>query len=792
MKFSKEWLQEWIDIKLSTEKLVAQLTMSGLEVDAVIPVANEFSKVVVAEVLEVKPHPNADKLRICKVNIGNDIVEIICGAANVSEKMKVPAALLGAEFPDNFKIKKAKLRGVESSGMICSAKELGLAETSTGIMELSVDAPVGVDFREYLKLNDDQTIDIDLTPNRGDCTSIAGIAREVATLNRCKYIVPKINSVKPTCKDTFSIKLTAQEACPRYVGRVIRNINTNATTPLWLQERLRRCGIRSIDPVVDVTNYVLLELGQPMHAFDLAKLTENIEIRFAKPKEKLVLLSDDKVTLTPETLVIADAEKPLAIAGVMGGKESGVTAETKDIFLESAFFEPIQITKSARCYGLQTDSSYRFERGVDFQLQEKAMERATQLLLEIVGGEAGPICEKHSAKHLPKQKTIKLRPERIEKILGLKIPDKTAQDILIRLGMEVVKNNQAWSITVPSFRFDCNIEVDLVEEVARVYGYEKIPAHAYKAALHVPLMSAAIIPLKRLRFLLQDRDYHEIITYSFIDEKEQKLLDPSHEAIPLVNPIASNMAVMRTNLWPGLLNTLIYNLHRQQNRVRLFETGLRFYKKNKKIEQQKVMSGLIYGSVCSEQWGVEERQADFFDIKADIEALLSLTEELADFEFRPATHPALHPGKSAEIFRRNQSVGQVGALHPSVAHQMGFKKPVYLFELLLEGIQQKTVPSYQPISKFPAIRRDLAFVVDKQISAQTISATISQKVGNLLVNLSIFDIYQGENIELNKKSVALALTLQHSSRTLNDNEVNRIVEDVIALLKDKLGAKLRH
>lgn len=791
MKFSKQWLEKLTNTVFATEKLVTQLTMAGLEVDAVTPVAGDFSDVVVGEVIAVSPHPNADKLKLCTVDIGQpEKLSIICGANNVYCNMKAAVAQIGAVLPGNVKIKKAKLRGVASCGMLCSEKELGLAENSVGIMELPQDAPIGEDFRTYMELND-VAIEVALTPNRGDCASLIGIAREITAINHASYVSPKIEPITAEITDNLTVKLLAAPACPKYVGRVIKDVNLQAKTPLWMQERLRRSGIRSLNPVVDVTNYVLLELGQPMHAFNLAELTQNIVVRFAKPEEKLKLLNGDIVELTPETLVIADQDKPLALAGIMGGQESAVTATTKDIFLESAFFDSVQIAKTARFYGLQTDSSYRFARGVDYQLQIPAIERATQLLLDIVGGKAGPIVTESVNQYLPKQQVITFRLQRVARILGIQIAAKTIQDILQNLGMQVDTSNESWQVTIPSYRFDCTREIDLIEEVARIYGYENIPATTFAASLCALPIEKNKISSQRIRCLLQDRDYHEVITYSFVDAKLQKLLDPEQEPLTLVNPIADNMAVMRTNLWPGLINTLIYNVHHQQERVRIFEMGLRFRQVNGRIEQQSVIAGLVYGFAYHIQWGKSKRLIDFYDLKSDLEALFTLTHKLDDVSFVAAQHPALHPGKCAKIIVGEQIIGYMGALHPNIARKLDINKEVYLFELLAESVQKMQLPICRNIVKYPLIRRDLAFLADENITLQQITTIVREKAAKLLVDLAVFDVYQGRDIGHKKKSIALSLTLQHSSRTLKDNEVNELIECVIISLEEKLGLELR-
>jgi len=790
MKFSKKWLDEWLEAFVPTERLVEQFNMSGLEVESVETIAADFNGIVVGDILTVEDHPNADKLHICKVNVGQEEpLTIVCGAPNVNVGMKAPTALIGAVLPGII-IKPAKLRGIDSFGMMCSAKELGLAETSSGLLELPNDAPIGEDIRKYLNL-DDQSIDVALTPNRGDCASIEGVAREAAALNRCEIKSFKINAVKPSIKDNFKVRLTAPEACPHYVGRVIKGVNLNAKTPLWMKEKLRRSGIRSIAPVVDVTNYLLIEFGQPMHAFDLSKLSKVIDVRFAHSGEKIVVLSGDEINLSEDTLIIADSKKPLAIAGVMGGLDSGVTDQTTDIFLESAFFNPLNIANKARQYNLTSESAYRFERGVDISLQVKAIERATQLLIDIVGGESGPIIEKTNKKNLPKINTIELNFNKIHKIIGYAIPEKEILSILNYLGMKVTKKSRVLKVIPPSYRFDIHLDVDLIEEIARVFGYNNIPVQHYQNPLKAFVTTGKRISINRLKTTLQDKDYHEVISYSFIDAKDQQLFDPNKEAVSLLNPLSSEMGVMRSCLWPSLVNTLIYNLNRQHSRVRLFENGLRFYKEDNQIKQEPVISGLIYGNIFNEQWGEKNRPVDFFDLKSDVENLLSLTGEKEHFHFVSSNHPACHPKQCAAIYKENILVGYVGTLHPLIAQQKEIPGNVFLFELLVGEITEKELPTYSVISKFPTVRRDIALLIDQQVQFADIKNAIQKEIGKLLANIVIFDVYQGKNIENNKKSIALGLTFQDPSRTLNDSEVNEIVKRVIVSLEHLFGAILR-
>jgi phenylalanyl-tRNA synthetase beta chain len=765
--------------------------MAGLEVDSVEPVAGAFDGVVVGEVLSREQHPDADKLSVCKVNADQDEeLQIVCGAANVAAGMKVPVALVGAKLPGDFKIKKAKLRGVQSLGMICSASELGLAESSEGIMELAADAPVGADFRDYLAL-DDQAIEVDLTPDRGDCLGLAGIAREVGVINRCRVNEPDIELLAPTLEERFPVKLEAPEACPRYTCRVIRGIDATAQTPLWMQERLRRSGLRPISPVVDVTNYVLLELGQPMHGFDLAKLDSEIRVRMAEQGEKLTLLDGQELKLRADTLLIADASRPLALAGIMGGEGSGVTDSTRDILLESAFFSPTAIIGKARSYGLHTDSSHRFERGVDPHLQKKAMERATRLLLDITGGEAGPIVEEAAEEHIERRPEILLRRDRVTKLLGLKIDDEIIIDILTRLGMQVELLEEGWKVTAPSSRFDISIEVDLIEEIGRIYGYTEIPMHRSAAATVMRSEPETAFSLPRAKKLLVDRDFQEVVTYSFISREMHDLTDPQHGMVELANPISSDMSIMRTSLWPGLLQTVIYNQSRQQGRIRIFESGLRFISQRAEISQELMLSAVVAGEALPEQWGTPGRGVDFYDLKADLEAVLALTGCPQAYEFKTGEHPSLHPGQGAQILRNGELVGWIGMLHPKIEQKLGLTGSAYLFEITVDNLLEGKLPAFQPLSKFPSIRRDIAVVVDRDLDYSAIEACIRQVAPEILQDILIFDVYTGEKVDLGRKSIALGLILQETSHTLTDLEVDSVQERILQALKEKLNAQLR-
>jgi len=791
MRLSEQWLREWVNPPVATPALAEQLTMAGLEVDAVEPAAPAFSGVVVGEVLEVKPHPNADKLRVCQVDVGGEApLGIVCGAPNVRPGMRAPTAVLGAELPGGFRIKKAKLRGEPSTGMLCSAAELGLNEDASGLWDLPADAPVGEDLRAWLGL-DDHCIEVDLTPNRGDCLSVAGVAREVGVLNRVPVTSPALEPVAATCPDTFPVALEAGSQCPRYTGRVIRGIRTGVSSPLWLQERLRRSGLRSISPVVDVTNYVLLELGQPMHAFDLDRLRGGIVVRMARPGEPITLLDGQALELDPETLVIADGDHAQAIAGVMGGEGSGVEAETVNVFLESAYFEPVATAGRARRYGLHTDSSHRFERGVDPQLQARALERATRLLLDIVGGEPGPLIEVKDDAHLSAGREVSLRRERITRVLGTTIADAEVSDTLERLGMRVSAATAGWTVKVPTYRFDVEREVDLIEEIGRIHGYARLPVRRPTGELLMPELPETRIELERMQGELTARGYQEAVTYSFVDPKLQAVLDPGREPLALANPISADLAVMRTSLWPGLVQALRYNQNRQEPMVRLFETGLRFVPVDGELKQERMIGAVAAGLSAPEQWSLPRRKVDFFDLKADVEALLALTGEPEAFRFVRSAHPALHPGQAAEILRGDEVAGQVGLLHPAVERDLDLDGPVYLFELRLAVLERARLPAFRELSRFPAVRRDLALVLDEAVSAEQLVACIRAVAGESQEEVRIFDVYRGEGIDPGRKSLAISLTFRDPSRTLNEAEINEALKRVVNALQTELNASLR-
>ena len=790
MQFSEKWLREWVSPQQDMAAFGHQLTMAGLEVDAIVPVAPPFQGVLVGEVLSVVPHPDADKLRVTSVSTGTETLQIVCGAANVRVGLRVPVATVGAELPGGLKIKQAKLRGVESFGMLCSEAEIGLAETADGLMELPADAPVGTSIRDYLQL-DDNMVELGITPNRGDCLSLRGLAREAGVLNRLSVCTPEIVPVKASHDETLAVSLVAPGACPNYVGRVIRNVNAAAETPLWMTEKLRRAGLRSISPVVDVTNFVLIELGQPMHAFDKAKLEGGIEVRMAHAGESLELLDGQVVTLRPDTLVIADSKKPLAMAGIMGGQGSSVSTETRDIFLESAFFDPLAAAGKARSYGLHTDSSHRFERGVDFRLQADAIERATALIMDVCGGEAGPLTVAHSLPHQPERAPITLRAERITRLLGFAMPAVEVDDILSRLGMLVVAQDGGWLVTPPSWRFDISIEVDLIEELARIHGYNNLPVTAPRADVRLAPQSETAVTEARLKRLLVDLGYQEAITMSFVEPGLLAKLDPASTPLALANPLSADLSVMRTTLWAGLLKAVLHNQNRQQPRVRLFETGLRFMPAKDGLRQERMLAGVVSGTVNVELWSHIKKDIDFFDIKGNIERVVALLGASDRVGYKSSAHPALHPGQTAEMEMNGQSVGWIGALHPNLLADLGLVGPVYLFEICLEQLGEGRLPAFAELSRFPEVRRDIAVLCGRDVPAADILASVREIAGTELRDCRLFDVYEGQGVASGQRSLAIGMIWQHPERTLQEDEVQARVDAVVDRLKTRFGVSLR-
>ena len=789
MRFNERWVREWVDPPIDTEQLVTRLTASGLEVESVEPVAGSLERVAVAEIVAVTPHPGADGLSLCEVDDGGgETHRVVCGAPNLRVGLRSAFARAGARLPDGTKIRKSSIRGEISHGMLCSARELGIGEESDRIVELDTSAPKGMDLIEWLEL-DDVVIEAGVTPNRGDCLSIAGIARELAVACRVETRpFDRTATVTPRIDDILPITLDAPECCPRYVGRVIRGVDPNAKSPTWMTERLRRCGVRPLSPIVDITNYVMLELGQPMHAFDLDRIESGIRVRKGRDGESLTLLDGSVIGLDVDALVIADESRPLALAGVMGGIDSSVTGATRNVFLESAWFEPRTIALEARRRGMHTDAAHRFERCVASNLQRDATERATRLLIDVVGGEPGPVIEAADVENMPCAVPITLRRARIRRMLGAEVPAHEVRDILVRLGMRTEETESGWVVTPPLHRPDLGIEVDLIEEIARVVGYENLPGAVPVAGLDVAPRAEGRVDIDRIRGRLVDRGYNEAITYSFVDSALQARIAPEVEGIELANPIASDMDIMRTTLWPGLIGAAVHNMNRQQSRVRLFETGLIFIAEGSRVRQPQVIGAIAAGLAMPEQWGCEPRPVDFYDVKGDVEDLLALSGQSA--EFIADAHPALHPGRTAAIMLRDERIGTIGALHPSLASELKLPGTV-LFELQLDCVSTGTVPKFKKLSKFPAVRRDISLLLPETISVQAVRECIAEVGVDVLENLQLFDLYGGEGIDLGMKSISLALTFRSRSRTLDETEVNAALSVILDSLTSKLGAALR-
>ena len=793
MKFSEAWLREWVNPEMSRDDLLQQLTMAGLEVDGVEPVAGVFSGVVVGRIERREQHPDADKLSVCSVFDGAETHQVVCGAPNARTGLVTAFARVGAVLPENFKIKKAKLRGVESFGMLCSARELGIGDDHEGIMELPEDLTPGGDVREALAL-EDVIVDLDLTPNRGDCLSLKGLAREVGVLNNLPVSYPQISAVAASHDQTFPVELADAEGCPRYLGRVIRGIDLSRPTPPWMVERLRRCGLRSIDPVVDVTNYMLIEQGQPMHAFDLNQLSDGIVVRKATEGEKLTLLDGQEVSLDSDTLLITDGSGPVAIAGVMGGERSGVQSDTKDVFLECAFFAPLAVAGTARRYGLHTDASHRYERGVDFQLQTDAIEYATRLLMDIVGGEPGPVIDAHVAEHLPQIQPVTLRQARLHALLGVEIDAEQVDQAFTRLDFEVTDRQSTdagveWTVLAPSHRFDIALEADLVEEVCRIYGYNNIPFTNPVTNLELRHVRLEQNPEVELKKRMADEGFAEVITYSFVDPALQGLFDPQHAPLQLANPMSSEQSVMRTNLLPGLVNAAISNRARQAEALRLFELGLVFVPGADGLKQTQMLGGLLWGRCHTESWYSGNEMVDFFDIKGVADGLVEWAG-LHDVTLARADDPVLHPGQSANIMVAGEAVGRVGRIHPEIEKRLDITG-VYVFEILGEAVLRRPRRVYGGISRYPSVRRDLSIVVARVVGADQVEAAVREALGDILVDFKLFDVYEGEGIDSNEKSLALGLTLQSQEATLTDGEIGAFAQSALDALKNAVNARLR-
>ena len=791
MKIVESWLREWVDPDLDSKALEHQLTMLGLEVDGIDIEGAGLDGIVVAEVVEVAGHPDADRLSVCKVRAGGDeLVDVVCGAPNVRAGMKSPLAVPGVTLPNGIRLRKSKIRGVLSNGMLCSAVELGLGEESDGILVLADDAPAGTPLADYLGLPD-TVFDLDLTPNRGDCFSVLGVARDISALTGAPLKAAEVAPVRATIEDTLPVEIPLPEGCPSFAGRLIRNIDPAARSPSWMLERLRRSGLRGISPVVDITNFVMLELGQPLHAYDAAKVQGGIRPRLARQGEKLILLDEKQIAVNDDTLVIADDSGAIGLAGIMGGLSTAVSDETTDVFFEAAFWPQAFMAGRARSYGLHTDASLRFERGVDFDGQARAVERATQLLLEIAGGEAGPLVHQVAEAHLPQREPIELRRSRVSLLLGLAVEDEVVTGVLRRLGLSGEQTDAGWEVVAPSDRFDITTEVDLIEEIVRIHGYDSVPETTEIAASPLQTVTESVVELDRVSATLVARDYEEAITYSFIDERSNTPFADGPSELVLSNPISSGMSVMRSSLLPGLVASAAANIARQQERVRLFEIGNSFHGTLASPREVARIAAVASGNAQPEQWGVKSQAIDFFDIKADLVAVLELAGDASDIAFEPLEHPALQPGQAARILRGGRYIGLVGKLHPRVAKSFELKRDAYVFEVDALAALASAAPVAKPVSRFPVIRRDIAVLVKEDVSAEELVQAIALAAPELMRDIRIFDIYKGSGIEAGLKSVAISLILQETSRTLTDDDADAAQAAAVQKLRDTFDAELR-
>ena len=783
MQFSEQWLRQYTNPSIDTDALSHLLTMAGLEVEDLAGVGADFNKVVIAQIISADKHPDADRLQVLKVNVGAaEPLQIVCGASNARVGLKAPCALVGAVLP-GFEIKQAKVRGVESFGMMCSETELGLAAESAGLLELPANATVGQDIREYLGLND-KLFTLKLTPNRSDCLSIVGIAREVAALTGATLDLPKFDAVSAQHQDVKKVSVADAEACARYCGRLVKGVNPKAQTPEWMVRRLERSGLRSISAIVDITNYVLLELGQPMHAFDAAKLQGDINVRWASQDEAITLLNEQEVKLDKDMLVIADNSGAIAFAGVMGGQSTAVSDTSTDIFLESAFFTPDTIAGIGRRFGISTDSSYRFERGVDYGNTLQALERATALVLEICGGQAGAVTEVNGV--LPKRVPTQLRMAKLNSILGITLDESLVAKLFDQLGFTYTQKAGVFEVSPPSYRFDISREEDLIEEIARLHGYDNIPAIAPIGDLRILPDAEGLVTRAVLQDVLVANGYQEVVNYSFVDESWETELLGNAQPIKLKNPIASNMSVMRSGLWGGLLDTLVYNLNRQQDRVRIFEMGASYAEAKEGFQETIRISGLAYGDVIPEQWGEVARSVDFYDVKADVDALTG-----GRAEYVAAQHPALHPGQTAQIVVRGRSIGWIGKLHPKWQQHYQLPKGAVLFEMDLAPLQQRSIAKYSEVAKFPPVRRDIAVVVDEAVSVDVLIKTMKKAKVQFVTDIALFDVYRGKGIAEDKKSLAFYVLMQDTQKSLTDAEADSVMASLLELIKNQHGAVLR-
>ncbi|VFP80172.1 phenylalanine--tRNA ligase subunit beta [Candidatus Erwinia haradaeae] len=796
MKISELWLREWVNPTINSLELCNKMAMAGLEVNNIEPVSPNFHSVLIGEVIKCVRHPRSNRLYMTTVNTGaKSLLSIICSASNCREGLKVAVAPVGAILPGNYIIRKIELQGETSEGILCSFSQLGIPIKKEGIIELPLNASVGTDLSQYLQLKDN-IIDIGVTPNRADCLSIMGIARDISVASRAPLYELKVTPAFSAVSDVISIRVNTPEDCPRYLARIIKEVNIQADTPLWMQEKLRRCGINSLNSVLDITNYVLLELGQPINVFDFQAINGGLSVRYAKEEESLVCLEKSKVKLDSNTLVIADEEKILAMAGITISKDASVTIKTKSFILESAFFRPLSIVGRARRYGLHSDTAFRFERGVDFNLQYKAIERATSLLLTICGGSAGPVINITNYSALPSSKIIKLYRKNLDRLIGYCIPNETVTDILERLGFTILtrKDYSQWKVVVPSWRFDIDIEVDLVREVMRIYGYSQIPNIPVQANLMIDAYCKKDFPLQRVKALLIDKGYQEAITYSFVDPKIQSILHPQEESLRLLRPVSRDMSVMRLSLFSGLLGAVLYNQNRQQLRIRLFESGLRFVPDIRApygIRQELMLSAVISGNRYSEHWDLARSEVDFYDLKGDLESIFDMLHKLHQIKFIREHYPAFHPGQCAAMYINADYIGCIGVLHPEIERNVGIRGRTIVFELIWNKISEYTVPHVLPVSRFPANRRDISVIVAEYILAGDVLEECKKVRDKYITGIYLFDVYRGNKVASGCKSLTISITVQALTRTLEDHEISNTIEKCIKALKNRFGAKLR-
>ena len=807
MQFPESWLREFCNPSLSTQALADTLTMAGLEVEELQFVAPPFTGIVVGEIKEAVQHPDADRLRICQVDVGQGaLLNIVCGAPNARVGIKIPCATVGAELPPGedgkpFKIKVGKLRGVESQGMLCSAKELKIADDHGGLLELPVDAPLGQNIREYLNL-DDTLFTCKLTPNLAHCLSVYGIAREVSALTGAPLKTPTFPSIATTNKDTLPVTISAPELCGRFSGRVVRGVNTKAQTPAWMVNRLARCGQRSVSPLVDISNYVMFELGRPSHIFDLDKIQGGLDVRWGKAGEQLKLLNGNTVTVDEKVGVIADAHQVESLAGIMGGDATAVSDDTQNIYIEAAFWWPSAIAGRSRRFNFSTDAGHRFERGVDPELTVEHIERITQLVLEICGTSnttVGPIHDQRV--NMPAAKPVTLRVARAEKIIGMPLTQQRIADALRSLGLPVIEGEGVVTVHPPSFRFDLLIEEDLIEEVARMVGYNNLPTTPPLAPITASVRAESERSPHALRHHLAALGYQETINYSFVDERWEQELAGNANPIKLLNPIASQMSVMRSTLLGSLLNVLKFNVDRKASRVRVFEIG-RVFSKDASVQntdttvqgfdQPMHVAGMAFGSASPLQWGTQEQAADFFDVKADVEALLAP----ATAHFEPAEHPAMHPGRCASVLLNGKVIGHVGELHPRWRQGWDLTQAPVMFEMSLEAVLHRAVPQSTGVAKFPNVERDIAVIVKDSVThAQLMAAVHAAPTQGLLRQAVLFDVYrpkaESAAMAMNEKSLAVRLTLNSNEATLNEAQIEGVVQAVVAELTVQLAARLR-